>query len=125
MGFVLHNVQFEQVPNLNDLSVQMLKLTGLPLLFTEYSDVALNITHPTRPKSTAIVYFKKHSIVVESNSPRWNYIEGSVMYLLEQLGGHSEKDATFPNWAGKKWIDAYPRSPFKQFKDWWNGVLPF
>ena len=128
MGIRMHLVHFEQIPNIATIKNSLLALTGLALIFDEEFVDWLKIQHPTRPKSMVEMdWVDKENckcIRVSSETPNWNYIQVSVLYQLNQLGGKPEDEFKLPSWAGKKWAEAYPRDSVLKLKAWWKAELP-
>jgi hypothetical protein len=128
MGIRLHVVHYQDSLDNEQIKKQLLEVTGLPLHFDERYATMLGVAHPNRPKSAVRIYWydNEHGrrLEIESNTPKWNYVEATVLYLLKRLNGQIDDDYTLPVWAGKKWVDAWPRSPLARMKAWWNGTLP-
>ena len=149
MGVRLNTIHFEQLPNKETVKQGLYELTGLPMYFDDEFEEVLGVIHPTHRKVAATLYWVDEKtpvlpkeleslganygnkkgflkgwsryIMVELEVGNIDYIEKSSLYLLKRMGGRSENELELPIWAGKKWLDIWPRSYFGQFKAIWRG----
>ena len=142
-------IHFEQLPAKEAVKQGLNELTGLLLCFDEETEGMLGVIHPTHQKVAATLCWvdKKTApipkeleslninidyregpcegwsryVVVEFEVGNIDYVEKSSLYLLIQMGGRSVGEVELPVWAGKKWLDVWPRTYLGQFKALWRG----
>ena len=148
-GIRRSTVHFEQLPSKNEFKKRLTELTGLALGYEEEFEGVLEAFYLTRPEVAVSIHWvdKDVSRVLEAlkaagiNDDRTtnfhekrsrcihvvfaagnvDYLERSALYLLKELGGRSENESTLPTWAGKKWVDVWPRTKWGQIKARWYG----
>lgn len=135
MGIRFHTVYFTENPSEDALKQAIEDITDLRLTFISLGEIhshskSVQIMHPNVKKDEVTVHWshlRKEIIVknklfqnclhVESETPKYNYVEISLIYLLKQMGGIIEDDFELPEWAGKKWDDFPKRNFWQSFKD--------
>lgn len=123
----MHVVCFKQTPDIEEIKKRLVEQTGLEMRFKEEHTKTLTVIHPERPKSMVemdwVDKVNRHCVRIESSTPKCNYVEASVLFLLKKMGGDVEEVYALPQWAGKQWKDVWPNSSLARLIAWWKRSL--